>query len=839
MELLFRSPLLQFDINDPSEVKKHWPKILESIRLSSMDLFLKIQLKQPDDLTEKEKHAVYKYLLRGKYRPTPFGNWAGVGVASWSSTLQEKIESDSLSAIPIPILKLANPEESYWINPSMMPWGDGWKFWNFDKKTEKWRYSKAEDNLLMQRLRSLALAGKPITQEKLFAPFSELLQRDKQELWNQLLHNQLLVCSSRPSLTNVGTNVNMFIQEQPEVPISLKHKLENFFSDIDHLATPTASSYLKSFKDIFITEFDDRFVPIKMLWKLVSRLKPTDTEQEERNVHHKIYHPSETGKQSILDLQNPIYQSNKSHSIKHAQCLFRILDNGQLLLDNLVLNRPFVYGGRFTYQTEIFNFYAKRTLEEDTLLADVLLMEGVKANLISAHKNVAKFRINCFSGSTDRDELDSSDVYIGIFNGKFHLSAPKFGKFIIPVFQHPLNPQFITHPLCRILWEVAHQDFLRPAYYSPGYFQNQDYTPQLNYGDIILQPRQWKIKWEERFLQGSNLLEELLKKGVPKRILAGNQDQELGLNLESNKDVDILCEELRKNKSIRIQEWLWENNKATGEGKKFNLQYLWGMHLPYVKDALPEVPSLNYLSGEESKNWLSIRIILIPDYQQTVVMQQIRLLVDSLAWSQKPLFYFLYYGIRSPEIRLRIKLYQPEDKNKLLSAICSTFRKVPEVDYIKLHPYYPEKSKYSEEGMYLSEQLFNCESQLLLNLNPRSDEDKLSLAMGVGSLFLEKADQLEYWIDHFRKLSGQKAAHVSAKSYLHKFHELADLEWRNYYCSVIERHPWYRDVDKRPRWIGNHIHMLVNRIYWDAGLEMEAEVNALLWSFLRDKKYAR
>ena len=840
MNLLFRSPLLQFDITDPDAVKQHWPEILSGIKLSSQDLFSKIQRKQPDELSNKEKQAVYKYLLRGKYRPTPFGNWAGVGVGNWISTLSDQKEIDSFTTMTIPLPKPPYSNQTYWINPSILPWGDGWKFWDFDHKNEKWRYSRSENNLLIQRIRSLAHKGKPIDKEELFAPFSELLKNDKEEIWKSLIANQLLVGSPTTSYPESDLQINQFIHQRPAVPIRYKNKLEELFSEVGQLALPAESPYLKSFKEIFIAEFDDRFVTLNMLWKLVSRLDPSYTRSEELHSDQKPTQPVEKGQQAILDLQNPTYHYGNMDKVKHAQGLFRILDNGQLLLDNLVLNRPFVYGGRFTHRQEIFEYYKKQAIQDDgTLIADVLLIESRKANHISAHKNIATVQINCFSGSTDPNELDLSDTYIGILDGKFYLTAPKWGKFIIPVFQHPLNPQFITHPICRILWEIAHQDFLRPIYYSPGYFSSQDYTPQLNWGEIILQPRQWKLKWEESFIRENNLMEELLKKGIPKKVLIGHQDQELGLDLDSITDLSILQEEIRKHKTIQIQEWLWSSEKSPEADRRANLQFLWGMNLLRQKKELPKIQSLNYISEQESKEWVSVRILLIADFQQTVVLQQINSLAEVLAQQGNLLFFYLFYKIKHPEIRLRVRIHKPQERTVILSGIYSIFAKIPDVDHIKIHPYYPEKSKYSEEGMHISEQLFYCESKLLLELNPKSEVDKLSLAAGLGSIFLENTDQLEYWIAHFRKLSDPKVGHYSAKAYLSTFNELTTREWRSYYSSLIRRHPWFRNSEKRRNWIGNHIHMLVNRVFWDSGLEMESEVNALLCSIMREKKYGR
>ncbi|MEB2782670.1 lantibiotic dehydratase [Algoriphagus sp. C2-6-M1] len=839
MQLLFRSPLLQFDITDPCEVKKHWPILLECIRLSSQDLFEKIQRKQPEDLTKKEKMAVYRYLLRGKYRPTPFGNWAGVGVASWTQTVTPGRKSDALTTMSIPIPEPSNQVQDYWINPSLMPWGDGWKFWNFDRKNEKWRYSKSENNLLIQRLRSLAYEGQPIKQEELYAPFSELIQDEKQQIWKHLIANQLLVCSPSPPHLYSGKQVNRFILQTPDVSISYKHKLEKLFSEIGELAVSAVTPYMQSFKEKFIAEFDDRFVPIKMLWKLVSRLDPDYGKSEGRNTYQKQTPLFEMDKQAIVDLQNTKLHYGNRDAVRHVQGLFRILENGQLLLDNLVFNRPFVYGGRFTYQQEVYDYFRNQAVQEEALIADVHLMEGQKATHISAHKNIATVQINCFSGSTGPNELDSSDTYIGLIDGKFHLAAPAWGKFIIPVFQHPLNPQFITHPICRMLWEVAHQDFVRPSYYSPGYFAENIFTPQLNWGDIILQPGQWNLKWEDSFLNQNKFMEVLSKKGIPKKILVGFQDQELGLDLDCVADLSVLHEEIRKKRTIRIQEWLWSSEKCHGAEQKANLQFLWGMHLTGLKEDLPNIHSLNYISEQDNKEWVSVRIILVADYQQTLVMRQMILLAEEFKQFANTPYHYLFYRIQNAEIRLRVRTVNPQERADILSLIFSTFQKIPDIDHVKLHPYYPEKTKYSEVGMHISENLFYYESELLLKLNPISNDEKLSIAVGIGTMFLQKTGQVDYWIAYFRELTGTKVAHRSAKSYLLKFKELTSMEWRNYYWFLARRHPWYKDPEKRSKLIGNHIHMLINRVFWEAGMVMEAQVNALLYSYIRERKYGK
>ena len=156
MALLFRAPLLQFDIRDEQQVKKHWPEILKAIRLSSMVLYERLQHKQPEELSSREKKSVFRYLLRGKYRAAPFGLWAGVGVANWTLSQVHYEKPDRLRVSLIENVKIPQREQQYWLNPSLEPWGSGWKFWNFDKDSQKWRYSKSDNSPMIKEMKHLS-----------------------------------------------------------------------------------------------------------------------------------------------------------------------------------------------------------------------------------------------------------------------------------------------------------------------------------------------------------------------------------------------------------------------------------------------------------------------------------------------------------------------------------------------------------------------------------------------------------------------------------------------------------------------------------------------------------
>src|SRR5690606_20757650 len=87
MHLLFRLPLFHFDIENPETLEQHRETILDAIKLSSTEFHRELEEKPFADLKEKQSMKLRKYLLRGRYRPTPFGKFAGVGIAKWGKYL--------------------------------------------------------------------------------------------------------------------------------------------------------------------------------------------------------------------------------------------------------------------------------------------------------------------------------------------------------------------------------------------------------------------------------------------------------------------------------------------------------------------------------------------------------------------------------------------------------------------------------------------------------------------------------------------------------------------------------------------------------------------------------
>src|SRR5690606_11375042 len=98
MSFLFRLPLFHFDIENPEVLEQHRETILKSIKLSSTVLYQELKGKPFVELDNKLRIKLRKYLLRGRFRPTPFGMFAGVGLGKWGTeiNLHFPIKSEEL-----------------------------------------------------------------------------------------------------------------------------------------------------------------------------------------------------------------------------------------------------------------------------------------------------------------------------------------------------------------------------------------------------------------------------------------------------------------------------------------------------------------------------------------------------------------------------------------------------------------------------------------------------------------------------------------------------------------------------------------------------------------------
>src|SRR5690606_7269137 len=134
-------------------------------------------------------HKLLKYLLRGRYRSTPFGYWAGVGLGKWGSSYS----LPDLETKPITTINSRStlPEKS---TPTRYCLPVGFKknkshyiFWSFDKAKEGWLSKFVETNKVVEMIIEWLQNNPFLELDSFISWFESSDNREINAIWEKLI----------------------------------------------------------------------------------------------------------------------------------------------------------------------------------------------------------------------------------------------------------------------------------------------------------------------------------------------------------------------------------------------------------------------------------------------------------------------------------------------------------------------------------------------------------------------------------------------------------------------------------------------------------------------------
>lgn len=721
MDFLYRMPLVDFDPLDPKQITLHWNWIKKAISLSSSSLFEKIDQREFGSLHPETQSKVHKYLLRGRYRPTPFGMWAGVGITSWGKHNQLELPLTYQAIEEIGIIEELETEDTapYQLAPGLVTYSHQVHFWTYCKIQEGWRVSYMEKNRLIEVLLSYFNRSKLLH----FQRFQHFFRSKDQELifglWQNLIQTGFLLSTRKMKSFNSATDpsVDIKINSKITLPNSGKEQLQKLVQEIGNLFVPVESEYLKHFKSWFFHTYDDRFVPLEDLASIQEFSLSPETGDQKGEQDAPLDSTALTHIwQTHVSCELSDWFEAKPTEFSHLQLVFKQGENGEIFIENMVCNRPFAYSGRFSKDPEVRNLIAKgiHPTSPEIEFADLILYESAKSRTIASHVNAFHYSIYPFGKGLSSQQLGIDDLWIGIRKKRIFLFSNTLNKEVIPKVQHPLNPNQISHPLSRLLWEIGNQDQYRFLLYHDPLFQKADYLPRFTWKGIVLQGRRWTIELRN-FPQKDKLLPFFQQKGLPCPLLAGHLDRELVLNWRNTMELDFLWEELRRTGQISLYECPWVESTPfqNRQGQNLYPQFVYAWKGNPIQTTTERF--LNRI-GEKDENWIYWRIQLKPDGLIPFLKKSLpSILRGALLNNSIQKWYFLRYNAPATEVRLRL-LPDSTQKDRLVFELEKELQNCGWVDKLILAPYYPEHEKYSHgpTGVQTSEGIFHRESTLIV-----------------------------------------------------------------------------------------------------------------------------
>jgi len=837
MDFLFRTPLLAFDPKDHEAIRQNWKFIQKAIENSSPDFAQSIRGKEFGDLSIHQRKKLLKYLIRGRYRATPFGYWSGVGLGTWSSSYSNLDLSTRLIQNESGPFQHSEDEEhlTFQIAPGIRREMFHYVYWSYGETKEGW----LANFILRSRIPDLVYDwfqdNSTLTLEHFSTWFSKLDSPRIHVIWERLKRAGLLRPS--PGLGDFpkrsDASVDLKVSQPLTLPFGIRDQLEKIPKEMASLFVAYSTPYLEGFKDWFTHEYDDRFVrmdrilPSRRFWP--SRISKENRPEPIPELNGSLW---EIGQE--LDLSKT-FPKTAVQDLSQLQVLFRISSGDQLIIENFTCNNPFALMGRFGNDQKIAEYFKKilsTETSEDPIFADIQIQESKKSQLICSHPNLFRYTIDCTGTQDGPNYLKLSDLRLGISEGKFRIFSESLGKTILPVVQHPLNPAFISHPLSRMLWEIAQQDSFRFLPHTSTILSLGKFCPKITWSGICLQRPQWTIAVEDLKQYGS--VKQLQKRWqLPNVVTFGNHDRELVLDLNDPMDCAIIEQELRSKGRCHVStaEWIGQSPIKTVQGQHVYPQFLksWNLQRPMRAADSP----INFLTSEDP-DWLYVKIYLSEEFLMPFLEKGLGSLVQRvLGKTRCSCWYFLYYRTKEQEIRLRFKAISAEGLAEIKAEIFHELEANGMVLNYRFEPYFPERSKFGM-GMEVSEKLFEIESQFFIDSPRRNDLEKAHiLAFLFFRIFWEHIS-LDWLMVMVRE--GQKLCKRSLKpKFKHHFTDFFPEKLlpivENYIC-VMKSHPEYERVSDAT-FLLHHLHLFVNRMFQNRSQEYEPYVHYAIYRQLK------
>ncbi|WP_026969648.1 thiopeptide-type bacteriocin biosynthesis protein [Algoriphagus terrigena] len=850
MDFLFRMHLVDFDPADEKEIIKHWRWIKEALALSSKSLTDQIGNSDYESLSRTIKNKIYKYLLRGRYRSTPFGLWAGVGVGNWGianakqtvSLSYSEIDSDQKRKLPD-----AQDEktDNFKLAPGSQLFENHIKYWNYSPTDEGWRICHLKRNKIVDLL--VSHLRKKVTMN--FTDFVAFFNHGDKALilkmWKTIVQSGIIIPEDFPwnASCAIPSHESKDLKLESNIILnpSIKNQLDALPEEMGSLFATHQSEYIRRFKEWFLKKFDDRSVPLTLLSNhLDFEDFLTHTDRPTTDPHETL-HPELFGPEDLeLDLLQ-LYPKKPIPSANHIQFVFKVGAGDRIYMENIACNRPFAYSGRFSFDAEICQVTAKAAPEaapdESVIYADLCMLESQKANYVMRHKNLYPYTINPFGAQSADRIIGLDDLLLGIRENQVVLYSETLRKAVVPVIQHPLNPDQISHPLSRLFWEVGFQNQIQFLPYHHSFFQSSTYLPRLKWGSIVLQGRRWSVS-SCNYSNKKDLAEYLRQLKMPNQILAGYLDREFLLDWTNERDLDLFWEELQQQKTLQVYECEWKNDPTlfSKNGAPCYPQFIhsWAKW----SEKLPSPGFVNRIT-KENRGWVYARIFPKRDALTPFLFTCLPVLVSTLkAEFSVPKWYYLNYQSPEPEIRLRIKLSHSDQKTAVESKIRELSVNsgwIREIDFVA---YYPETDKYGNRGISVSESVFSLESELVLfgrqeqlpSLHLLEETERLEFIVSMATaVFLMSSDHRNIFLS-LKKMVKQLSVPIKKEAGRIGLSRKFEPEgiFQQEYASLFLSHEQFTG-EKRLLMLFHHIHMFCNRAFTEDPSDWESRLICLLY----------
>lgn len=328
-------------------------------------------------------------------------------------------------------------------------------------------------------------------------------------------------------------------------------------------------------------------------------------------------------------------------------------------------------------------FSAEQRFFKCCILAEVVHMPEARLGNILQRPDLAPYEIPVMGNSlkpVDR-QISLSDLRVSIRNDQVVLWSHRLGKRVIPRLNNAHN---FSHGIAayRFLADLQSQDAPFALHWDWKELDERPYLPRVFYKHIILSRARWLLGPNE--VEGWDLAGEtcrwqefMRQYGLPQKVLLGDGDNELLIDLSNPLARKLLAQRLAKGR-VRLHECLCDKGNCPVKNDQSH-PFVHELIVPFI----PELPDLAVATASPERNepvglprtflpgseWIYMKLYGGPKSADGILIGHVRGWMEELMATRcVRKWFFIRYNDPDPHIRLRI-LAEGQDLIAVLSRI--------------------------------------------------------------------------------------------------------------------------------------------------------------------------
>lgn len=730
--VIFRLPQFGFE----NSLNQNWEELKQSMSISSPAFYELIKDFGYAELIQQDHgylHTIWKYHNRTRFRATPYGSFASVGVCQMRNNPGEglTIKTEQLlhrfddwltvNQLDLPFSEMLEKNVKLLANSTYYRVGDRLRYVCFFDGV----YEVSEVTYNPLQLEILKACRNAHTVDEIISrlPIGTAVEPLLEEMYD----DQLLLTEYAPNI--IGQDYFERIKFQPvkaeqtyviaerkcvgghihKTPFTHLTKLvERLQKTLPSYEAPELNQFIKNFRQKFgeqevklMLALDPEFGigyggldNANLSTPLVTALQRAKTMPSDSGIAPtlKLLLPFLIGNGTkVIDLEKlPLPDLADNLPLPNSIPILCSESDGIIQLEHLGGATANSLLGRFSLGIDEVHRHCREIADmeqqanPDAIIFDIGYVSGKRVDNVQRRKAIYAHQLSILCYGDAEGSITIDDVLVSIRGGQLYLRSATHNKRLIPKMATAYNYLLSDLPLFRLLCDLQHQGTHKNLYLKlidriPGL----SYYPRVQFRNIIVSPATWRIDLKDFRSSMEKSSQQLLQQffidnAITRHIRVAKGDQTLCIDTQDKDDLLQLWTMLTRNGIMHLEETLVPNKSMIRDtdGAHYMAQYMLSLH--HDMEVHPKIPAMTIMgsSGAVQRSfppgseWLYYEIYCHPFRMDEILVNMISRLLQAFD-SHIENWFFIRYTENGNHIRFRLRLRDPQQVQLLMTAFAN------------------------------------------------------------------------------------------------------------------------------------------------------------------------